>query len=264
MAMKVPWSPEPEQDEVFLYRDTMVYYKYDMPFMEKTLTWIVGAVIGFVLGFIFYDLIYLQVIFAVIVGFTVVPIRRKQIIRKQIKTLKIQFKDMLESVATSIGAGKNIPESFKVALDDMRDQFPDDAYIVKELDVIRAGMNNGVTIENLLLDLSKRSRVDDIAAFADIFIVVREKGGNMRNVVQNTYEIINDKIDIEMEVETTISGSKSELNMMTVMPVLFCLMLNGMGTLTGGGTMKYIATTIGLVLFVVAYVVGSKIMDIKV
>ena len=40
------------------------------------------------------------------------PVRVKQIIEKRKKTLRLEFRDMLEALATSLNAGKNVPDSF--------------------------------------------------------------------------------------------------------------------------------------------------------
>ena len=87
----------------------------------------------------------------------------------------------------------------------------------------------------------------------------------MKEVIGSTYKIINDKMEIDMEIQTMITSAKSELSMMCCMPVVFVIVLNSMGSnITGRGTVSgYISTTIALMIFVAAYYVGRKIMSIK-
>ena len=69
-----------------------------------------------------------------------------------------------------------------------------------------------------------------------------------------------------MEIETMISGSKNELNIMMVMPVIVVLMLRGMGSgMAGSNTVSAVIVKIICIgIFGVAYVTGRKIMDIKI
>lgn len=103
-------------------------------------------------------------------------------------------------------------------------------------------------------------------SFANVFESCNRQGGNLKQIVSDTREIINDKIEVEMEIETMISGSKNELNIMMVMPVIVVLMLRGMGSgMAGSNTVSAVIVKIICIgIFGVAYVTGRKIMDIKI
>ena len=49
---------------------------------------------------------------------------------------------------------------------------------------------------------------------ANVFEVCNRQGSDLKRIVSDTREIINDKIEVEMEIETMIAGSKNELNIM--------------------------------------------------
>lgn len=51
-------------------------------------------------------------------------------------------------------------------------------------------------------------------------------------MVGETREIINDKIEMEMEIRTLLTANKNDLNIMIILPVLLMLMLNGMGNMS--------------------------------
>lgn len=69
-----------------------------------------------------------------------------------------------------------------------------------------------------------------------------------------------------MEIETMIAGSKNELNIMMVMPVIVVVMLRGMGSgMAGSNTAaSVIVKIICMGIFGLAYVIGRKIIDIKI
>lgn len=68
-----------------------------------------------------------------------------------------------------------------------------------------------------------------------------------------------------MEIETMVSGQKNEQNIMMVMPVIFVLVLKmmGGGLLDLKSPVGIISVTIAIVIFVLAYFVSRKILNIR-
>jgi len=64
------------------------------------------------------------------------------------------------------------------------------------------------TIEDALEDLAKRSHLEDIQNFTDVFQNLQENGGNLVNVIRNSTNIINDKIEIKEEINTLLAAKK--------------------------------------------------------
>ena len=85
-------------------------------------------------------------------------------------------------------------------------------------------------------------------------------------MVGETREIINDKIETELEIQTLLTANKNDLNIMIIMPVLIMLMLNVMGNMSiVRNTPLNVCVKIGaLALFGAAYYMGRKIVDIKI
>ena len=145
--------------------------------------------------------------------------------------------------------------------------YGEDESNIKELKVIKDGINNNFEIEKLLMNLGERSGVDDIQSFANVFETAYRKGGNIKDIIKNTQQIIADKMEIENEIETMVAANQMEQKIMMIMPIMIVGMLKMLGedfaenfvTPTG-----LVATTIGVIAFVTAYFVGKKILDIKV
>lgn len=256
---------EKQVQQTFLFPDSIVYTRYDLNASERVLCLAGGFVAGFALGWIFYGMLVISLITGVAVAAATQPLYRKFMLDRRMKQLKLQFRDMLEAVATSIGAGQNVTDAFMSAYGDLRTQYTENAYIVQELANIVGGMNNNINIEVLLNDFAARSGLDDAASFASVFETAYRKGGNIKEVVKSTYEVINEKVEVDMEIQTMVASARTELNMMLAMPVVIILMLRFMGSdFSGQGTMvSILATTAALVIFAVAYFVGRKIMAIK-
>lgn len=264
-------------EEVYNYK---VYY---MSAKEKALYFILSFIVGGFVGYLFFGglakddygnatkLTYIlnvviYFIFGIIAGRLFLPICVKRIIEKKRRILNNQFRDMLDSLTTAIGAGKNIPDAFASVKDDLSNQYNEGSFILNETNVILNGLHNNVNIEDLLLDFGHRSGIKEIDNFANVFKVCYRKGGNIKDVIRNTHEILSDKMEINEEVLTTISSSKLNLNIMTVMPVFMIAAIKMMSPdfAANFATPSGIAATVvAVVIFVLAYFIGKKIMVIK-
>lgn len=263
---------------------TLNYKVYYMSKTEKILYFLLAFVVGAAVGYLFYGGIgkdefgnpttityvlnvLIPLIVGTIAGFLFLPLRTKQIIDKRTKQLKTQFRDMLDGITTAFGAGNNVINSFTSVYNDLKVQYAEDAFIIKELEVIISGIESNFNIEDLLLDLGNRSGIDDIKNFANVFKVCYRKGGNIREVTQNTHAIISKKMTIEEDIATIVSGSKMDQMIMIIMPIALIGIIKVMSPefaenfVSGTGL---VATTIAIAFFVGAYFLGRAIMNIKV
>lgn len=263
---------------------TLNYKVYYMSKTEKILYFLLAFAVGAAVGYVFYGglakddygqattMTYiLDVVICGVVGFLAgkmfLPIRTNQIIAKRRKELNQQFRDMLDGLTTSLGAGNNVRDSFAAVRDDLQVQYEEDAYILKELDIILSGLQNNINIEDMLEDFGNRSGIDDIKSFAEVFKVSYRKGGNIQHVIKNTHGILSDKMEISEDIETVLTANKNEQNIMLFMPVVMVALIKSISpefaanfaTPTGIG-----ATTVAIVMFVISYYVGKKVLDINV
>lgn len=266
--------------------NTAVYnYKiYYMSRKEKILYFLLAFATGAFVAYLFYGglakdeygnpttLTYvLNIIICSLVGLLAakfyIPIRTKKLQEKAVNKLRIQFRDMLDSLTTSLNAGMNVTDSFINVYEDLKVQYDEDAYIIKELEVILESIRNNIDIEDALMDLGMRSGIDDIKSFANVFKLSYRKGGNIKDIIRNTHEIISEKMEIEEDIKSMVSSNKMEQNMMTVMPVgivgIIKLMSGDFGANFSTG-IGVLSTTIGVVIFVISYFLGKSILDIKV
>jgi tight adherence protein B len=263
---------------------TLNYKVYYMSIKEKILYFLLAFAVGAVCGYLFYGGIgkddygyattltkVLNVLISTIVGsvcgIVFLPIREKQIIDKRQRLIKRQFRDMLESLSTSLNAGKNVTDAFLAVQQDLALQYDEDAFIHNELKVLITGMRNNIDIEVLLYDFGRRTGIKDIITFASIFRISYRKGGNLAEVIKNTNDIMRDKLDIQEEIETSMTSSKSELNIMMLMPVMMIALFKflspefGDNFSTPAGLM---ATTVSIIIYAIAYFVGRQIMSINI
>ena len=262
---------------------TLNYKVYYMKPMEKLAYFLLAFAVGAAVGYLFYGgigkdefgnpttltwilNILIPTVIGLIAGRLFVPMRVKSIIAKRRSNLSHQFRDMLEALTTSLGAGKNVNDAFFSVYEDMKVQYDSEAFILKELEIVIAGIHNNVALEEVLEDFGKRSNIDDIKSFANVFKISYRKGGNIKDIIRNTHSILSDKMEISEDIETLVTSTKMEQNIMLVMPIALISIIKMMSpefaanfvTPTG-----IISTTISIVIFVVAYFIGSAVLEIK-
>lgn len=263
---------------------TLNYKVYRMKPLEKVLYFLIAFVAGAAVGYLFYGgigvdefgeptkltwvlNITIPTIVGSVAGYFFVPMRVEAIIEKRSKELNGQFRDMLDSLTTSLGAGKNVNDSFVSVYEDLKVQYDADAYILKELEVVISGIHNNIAIEDVLEDFGRRSNNDDILSFANVFKISYRKGGNIKDIIRNTHSILSDKMEISEDIETLVTSNKMEQNIMVVMPIALIGVIKMMSPEFAANfvtTTGIISTTVSIVIFVAAYFIGKAVLNIKI
>lgn len=239
------------------------YSTYRMKLNDRLLAFLIGFAAAAVVMHIFFGNMFVDLVFGVIVGIVAQPIYRKSMIKRNINKLTIQFKDMLDSLNSSVSAGNVMQRAFADAQADMEFQYGTGSFIVKELQTINNGILNGQVIEDLIMDFGRRSNVEDVINFANVFKIAQRQGGNMRSIITETKNIICGKIDIEQEINAVVNGTKNELNIMMLMPLLIVPMMSSFSQEGDNQVVNIAVKLFGIVVFVIAYIIGRKIVNIK-
>ncbi len=275
------------QPQCYMSVSNMTTWNYNVYYMlkkEKILYFLLAFVVGGFVGYVFFGGLFkdefyssttktyisniiVVFIFGILFGKIYLPMRTEQLKEKKKKILKLQFRDMLESLTTSLNAGSNTIDAFQNVYEDLKVQYGEEADIVYEISVILSGIRDNHTIEEMLKDFGWRSGVDDIISFSQVFEVCYRKGVNIKDIVRNVHNILSDKMRISEDIETQITAAKNENNIMIVMPVILIAMIKSMSpdfASNFASTSGVISTLVSLGLFVLSYIVGRKLMEIKI
>lgn len=240
------------------------YKEYHMSLGERLLYFFVAMAVVAVVAYVFYERWYVSLFAGIIGGLIYVPMRKQQIIDKRKQQLTLQFKELLESVKSSLGS-MTAYDSFMKARSDLAVQYADDAYIMQELALIMQGAMLKERLEDMLEELGERSEIEDIQNFALAFKSSIVQGGDLQDVVSKCIGIINEKIEVSMEIETMVAGQKNEQSILLVLPIVFVVMLKAMGGMVDlNSSLGLISMTIAIVIFVAAYFISVKITKIDV
>ncbi|WP_245855617.1 type II secretion system F family protein [Paenibacillus rigui] len=245
----------------------MQYEIYRMSGREKFWYSVIGIVVLGIIGYLFYKNGAAAAVIS-IAGLYYPVIRKKELVRKQKTQLRLQFKQMLSSLSSALGAGKSVESAFDEALMDMQLLYPDPrTFIIKELETIRRRVENGDTIEYALKDWSERSGIEDIQQFTEVFMTCKRTGGNMVQVIRRTASIIQEKLDIQQDIQVMMAQKRFESRVLTFAPLIVIAVLSFSSpdymepVYQGIGVM---IMTVALIVLIGCYALTKMIMNIKV
>ena len=220
------------------------YYECNLTKAQHLAAYLIFVAIISVILFIYYHNIIVSLIGA---AFIAVSIKKRQ------NKLRNQFKDFLEIINISIsgGGGRNLENAIKDSEKELNMLYGESSDIVREIGLIIADYQLGRRMSESFMELGERSDVEDIKSFAAVLSTIEGKTSDFGYIVKQTHDIICDKTAIIMEIQTSITSSKSEAYMMLVMPLF---------TTTSGR----IAATIGVISMIVSYVLAMKATNIDV
>ncbi len=189
-----------------------------------------------------------------------VDLRRQQLTK--------QFKELMESLRTSLNAGYSLEHALIDARRDLSIIFEPEAVIFKEIDGMMEGLKINIPLEELLKDFGSRSGVEDINNFANVVMAAKKSGGNLIRIIEKTVRSITDKLAVEEEIKTMIAAKRFEEQIMMVMPygIIFYLRItNGeFFQVLYHNTMGVIWMTFFLSVIYIADLWARKIMEIRV
>lgn len=194
--------------------------------------------------------------------------KKKQLIQNRKRKLNYQFKDALNSLSVAVQAGYSVENAVSACARDLERLYRKEDDIMEEFHYIESQQRVSVPVEELFLDLGERCQIEDIENFASVFYTAKRTGGDMEHVLQKVAQMLGDKIDVKKEIEATIAAKKSEQFIMSFMPagIILYLQLTSPGFLgvLYGNLFGVCAMTVCLGIYVTAYWLGRKIVNIEV
>lgn len=218
-------------------------------------------------AWLFFDAVWAAVFLSPVLPFFM-KWQKDRLCKKRRDCLSVQFKDALQSLSTALQAGYSMENAVFEAEKDMKNMYGQNGLITGELCVIRSGIGNNKTLEELFENLADRSGVEDICDFSEIFAIAKRSGGNLTAVIRISSVMIGEKIETEKEIRTLISAKRLEGRLMDMIP---CLMICYIRFSSPGFLDMLYHTWIGRIVmtaclgsYVGAVLLSEKIMSIEV
>lgn len=282
MAKKEKKNKEPKYIHSPLNNPMINYRVYYMSSSQKIVYSLIIFVLGGIAGNIFYGGLFRvdgentiatyisNLVVFIIVGLIslkfFLPVVNQNLKNKRDSRLKKQFMDLMEAVSTSLSAGNTVSDSFINAHSDLQNQYSPNDMIIIELSEIVTGLDNGKTLEEMIKAFGERSGNEDIENFSNVISNCFRLGGNFKDVVKKTRDIIAEKIAVSDEIETKLASNKMQHNAMSIMPIVLVGMIKMMNPTFAdnlSSPVGIVVVTIAIGIFVGSYIWGRKIIDIR-
>ncbi len=148
------------------------------------------------------------------------------------KDLKKDFEVVLTTVSTDLIAGASVENAWRNALNPLRNSYDEkrlekqekgemERFLVESYRLM--GMN--VALEEIFLAFAQRVKQEDISNFAEVFSYAKRSGGNLVHIMEHTVRMLQDKREIENEIEVLVAGKKMEQRVMNLFPAVMLLYL---------------------------------------
>ncbi|WP_438445794.1 type II secretion system F family protein [Gorillibacterium sp. sgz5001074] len=243
------------------------YGMYNLHPAESALCWVGGGLAGYAIGYLFYNH-PIPAMLCALSGLWVPGWLRRTRIRKRKEELARQFRQALYALVSSLTAGRAVENAFSAAVKDLRLIYTDPGtYILIEFERIDNKIRNGETVEAALLDFGRRSELDELLQFTEVFSTCKRTGGNLAEVMRRTAHIIGEKMEVRQEIGVMLAQKRFESKILGVAPLAVIGLLQWsspdyMEPLYGNAAGALIMS-VCLAVFLGCWVLAGKWMELK-
>lgn len=243
------------------------YDKYYLS-LEDLLVGATNALVYIVLiSIAFYNSVALLIV-AVPVAFIIPFFNKDEYIKKRKEKLLNEFKDFLRILKSFLEASYSVENAFAMSIKELTMLHDKDSMMVKELKNIVAKLKLNKPIDVVFRQFADKTHMEDIIDFSEVFIISKLHGGNISKIIGNTINVINDKIEVKIEIDTVTASKRFEQKLMNLLPFLIIIYMN----ISSSSFLKPLYTSIeGRLLMTFALVVyffsvnlSKKILNIEV
>lgn len=177
-----------------------------------------ASVISAVLSFFFYRNVWAMIPMMLPACLYVWWEQKKEYAEKKEMLLR-QFGECILSVGNSVRSGYAVENAFVESIEDMKMMYGPEADILNELIILKGGLCNHIPIENLLEEMGRRTTLQEVCEFAEIFKIAKKSGGNTADVISMTAEMINNRMNLKEDIYTIQAAGRLEQKIMNLVPL---------------------------------------------
>ena len=203
----------------------------------------------FICGYVFYGS-FIAALTAGTLSAAGLKAYRKALADRRKSELRVQFKDLLYSVSSSVSSGRHLNEALEDSESAVELIHGYDSILAAEIrNMCRIMRDTNCGEDVVLTDLSKRSGIQEIADFTDVCLTCKYSGGDLTRMISKAVYLLTQNIELQKEKDVMLSQKKLESRILAVMPVAVTAMIN----LTSGDYLSMMYTTFtGRVIMTVA------------
>ena len=247
-----------------LIRDYDVYYLTTEDLISGALNALLYAVL---ISVAFYNSVIVLIIsipIAVMSPFFI----KTTYIKKRKDKLILEFKDFLRILKSFLEASYSVENAFNMSVKELIMLHGRDSMMVKELKAMVAQIKMNKPIDLVFKKFADKTHIEDISDFAEVFVIAKLHGGNISKIIGNTINVINDKIEVKIEIETVTASKRFEQKLMNLLPFLIIIYMN----ISSSSFLRPLYTTLegrllmtfALFVYFMAIKFSEKILEIEV
>lgn len=225
-----------------------------------------GLLLTTAIAYLFYKSIW-AVLFGAPFAWFYVKAQEKKMAEARKWEFNQQFKQGILALSAALNAGYSVENAFGEATRDLALLYEEDADIIREFAGITKQLAMNKTVEECLVDLGERTGIEDVENFAEIFQTAKRTGGDIMDIIQKTGSNIEERMEIQREMNTLIAQKKLEGKIMSVVPLGMIVYM----WVTSPGFLDVLYhnlygccfMTVALILYLVSYGWMQKIVDIR-
>lgn len=253
--LKIPENLVSDYDEYYLTIDDLV---------NSSLNVLLYAVL---IAIAFYNsmlVLLLSIPIAIVFPF----FDKKEFIKKRKEKLLIEFKDFLRIIKSFLEASYSIENAFIMSVKELTMLHGKDSMMVKELKNIVSQLKLNKPIDKVFRRFAEKTHMEDILDFSEVFLIAKAHGGNISRIIGNTINVINDKIEVKLEIDTVTASKRFEQKLMNLLPFLIIIYMN----ISSSSFLRPLYTTLegrmlmsfALVVYFFSIRISKKILTIEV
>ena len=193
------------------------YETYTLSRREWVLYGAEGILLAAVLDYVFYRSFFAFILLMPL-GFLYPIYKKKDLKKKRLRQLTLQFKEAIQVLSSFLSAGYSLENGLFMSVRELEALYGKDAMITEEFERLAAGVRMNRPVEQLLAEFGERSGIQDVDHFAQVFGMARRSGGELVEIIRQSAGVIRDKIQVQEEIHTMTASRVFEQKIMNGIP----------------------------------------------
>lgn len=192
---------------------------------------------------------------------------KKELKKQRLHQLGLQFKEGIMMLSASLSAGYSIENALAVSGRELDLLYGSKGMINREFAYMVQQIRMNRPVEAVMTDFGERSGLEDVENFAAIFGAAKRSGGQLVPVIRHTAELIQDKIQVQQELQTLTASKQFEQKIMNLIPFLIILYIDltspGFFHLMYETVMGRVIMSVCLAVYLFSYLLSQKLLEIS-
>ena len=249
------------------YKRKKNYWQRDIRKWEYLKALLQGSLLIVVVSYLFYGTWWCAILFSPYL-IRYMKSWEQQFIKKKKILFQLQFKEAIQALSSALNVGYSVENALREAVKDLQAIYKKEDVIVKELTYMIRQLQMNVTAENALKEFAARTGDEDVQTFVTVFNMAKRSGGDTLEIIRSTVRQMGDKIDVEREIDTTMSGKRMECKIMTAIPFAMMAYLKmsfpEFLDVLYGNVAGVVVMSVCLLVYLLSYEAGKRMVEIEV